>query len=95
MAAVWGLDQRDVGGLSPMHLVSGGIGEIPDMQDVHVQVFLGPVRCLDLGWAGEATTVRAEAQRWENSEAFLLHPTTLPSHTQPALEGAPFNPRLL
>lgn len=40
MAAVWGLDQRDVGGLSPMHLVSGGI-EVPDTQDVHVQCFPG------------------------------------------------------
>lgn len=41
MAAVWGLDQRDVGGLSPMHLVSGGIGEVPDTKDVHVQCFPG------------------------------------------------------
>ena len=58
-------------------------------------IFLGPVRYLDLGWAGEVTTVRAEAQQWENSEAFLLHPTTLPSHTQPALEKTPLKPRLL
>ena len=41
MAAVWGLDQRDVGVLIPIHLVSGGIGERLGTQDVHVQCFPG------------------------------------------------------
>ena len=79
MAAVWGLIRGMWGVLSPIHLVSGGIGEGPDMQDVHVQCFPGADEAA-LTWVGLEKQSQSGLKPGDGKIQKLVFCTPPPSH---------------